>query len=277
LTYTLTQAGFSIPPGVLAGIVVVLCIPSNFPHQGHPGYRTRNVTAIISKATFGRVDFLGAGILLAATLLFVAALEEAGKTYPWRSAFVISLLTISGILWIVFLAWERRLTRDTTAQEPVFPWRFVQSWVWIGMILYVHITCLSMPQSKMSCCRNALFLGAPWFVAIFQLPQKLQIVNGVSPLQAGIRLMPFTFAAPVGSMVSALIAGKMKIPPIYIVLFASVLQVIGFSLLSTLPASSELLPAQSGYEVIAGFGSGINISLLMLMTPFSVKSKDKGQ
>lgn len=89
--------------------------------------------------------------------------------------------------------------------------------------------------------------------------------------------MPFTFAAPLGSMASAIVASKMQVPPIYLVIFASVLQIIGFALLSTLPASSELIPAQYGYEVIAGFGCGINISLLMLMAPFSVTDQDKGK
>ena len=89
--------------------------------------------------------------------------------------------------------------------------------------------------------------------------------------------MPFTFAAPLGSMLSALIAGKFKVPPLYIVIVASILQVIGFVLLSTLPASAKLIPAQYGYEIIAGFGCGINISLLVLMTPFSVEEQDNGE
>lgn len=89
--------------------------------------------------------------------------------------------------------------------------------------------------------------------------------------------MPFTFAAPVGSVVSAIVAKKARIPPIYIVIFASTLQVIGFALLSTLPATTKLVARQYGYEIIAGFGCGINISLLVLMVPFSVKSLDKGE
>lgn len=89
--------------------------------------------------------------------------------------------------------------------------------------------------------------------------------------------MPFTFAAPIGSIIAAVIAGKLKVPPIYIVIFASMLQVIGFVLLSTLPASPRLVAAQYGYEVIAGFGCGINISTLVLMTPFSVQKRDNGE
>lgn len=77
-------------------------------------------------------------MLLGATVFFVAALENAGSRYPWKSAFVISLLVISGILWITFLAWERKVTLAAKAREPVFPWRFVQSHVWVGMLLYAR-------------------------------------------------------------------------------------------------------------------------------------------
>ncbi len=124
--------------------------------------------------------------------------------------------------------------------------------------------------------RNAFFLGAPFNVIIFSLPQRFQIVNSTSPLGAGIRLLPFTCATPVGSIVSSMVAGKMKIPPIYLVVTASCLQIVGFSLLSTLPVVKYIPRAQYGYEVIAGFGVGINISTLVLMTPASVQKRDQG-
>lgn len=124
--------------------------------------------------------------------------------------------------------------------------------------------------------RNALFLGGPFFVAIFQLPQRSQIVANVSPLIAGVRLLPFTVSAPLGSIMASIVAGKAKVPPIYLVIGASSLQVIGLALLSTLPITNRTSQAQYGYEVIAGFGCGVNISTLMLMTPFSVEKKDQG-
>ena len=182
-----------------------------------------------SKATLDRVDFPGAFLLLVATVFLVAALEEAGDPFPWKSAFVVTLLTISGIAWMAFLLWERRVTPLDDPREPVFPWQFVQSRVWIGMLL------------------NALFLGAPWFVAIFQLLQRLEVVNGASSLEAGLRFIPFTLAAPLGSVVAPAIAQKGTIPPIYLVVFASIIQVVGFILLSTLSSSSSVAPAQYGY------------------------------
>lgn len=111
---------------------------------------------------------------------------------------------------------------------------------------------------------------------MFQLPQRLQIVNGLSPIEAGVRFIPFSLAAPFGSVVTAMLAKSAKIPIVYMILFAAVLQVVGFSLLSTLPTTHAVTRAQYGYQVIAGFGCGINISLLVLITPFCVQERDKG-
>ena len=118
-------------------IVLILMIPANFPYHNQSSYRAPKISQILSKSSLRRVDFLGAALLLTATLLVITAVEEAGVRFPWRSPFVIILLTVSGLLWITFLGWEFRVTRAETVQEPVFPWRLVQSRIWIGMLLYV--------------------------------------------------------------------------------------------------------------------------------------------
>lgn len=111
---------------------------------------------------------------------------------------------------------------------------------------------------------------------MFQLPQEYQIVKGLSPLQAGVRFIPFTLAAPLGSVVAPTIGKVFKVPLVYLVLVASIIQVIGYALFTTLPASSTIQAAQYGYQIIAGFGCGINITLLILMTPYAVEDRDKG-
>ena len=125
--------------------------------------------------------------------------------------------------------------------------------------------------------RNAVFLGGPWFVSVFQLPQKFQFVHGSSGVRAGIQTMPFTFAAPVGSVFSSLVAGKLRVPVVYLVIFAGLLQTTGFALLASLPESSHVYARAYGYQIIAGFGCGINISTLLLIVPFVVEDRDKGE
>lgn len=90
--------------------------------------------------------------------------------------------------------------------------------------------------------------------------------------------MPFTFAAPFGSLTGSSLANKLKLPVVFIVLISAVLQTIGFALLATIPDSSHSIPARIyGFQIIAGFGCGINISTLILIIPFVVENRDKGK
>ena len=117
--------------------------------------------------------------------------------------------------------------------------------------------------------------GAPFTVAVIQIPLKAQAVYGVSPLDAGIRLLPFALLSPIGSGFAAGLAGKAKIPPVYLLLGGSIVQIVGFTLLSLPSSSSGVGAAQYGYEAIAGFSVGVNIACLVLMTPFAVEARDK--
>lgn len=118
-------------------------------------------------------------------------------------------------------------------------------------------------------------VGAPFTVAIIQIPLRFQTVNSVSALGAGVRLLPFALASPIGSVLAAGIAGKAKIPPIYFIFLGAILQIVGFSLLSTAPTTTKINPAQYGFQVIAGFGCGVSLASLIVMTPFAIEKHDK--
>lgn len=128
----------SIPPAALAGVILILVLPDRFPNHHVPrDERTRFSLQKSIREAFLKVDMLGSNMLLVATVCLVAALEEANQEYEWRSPFTIVMLVISGVTWVVFLAWERRVTLASSQVEPVFPWRFVHNRVWLGMLLYV--------------------------------------------------------------------------------------------------------------------------------------------
>lgn len=128
-----------MPGAALAAIIIVFAMPNGFPHHGVQRGKGLRSTRWSGGKVFQRLDLVGAILLLIATLFLVTALEEADVNYPWKSAFVITLLTISGLCWIAFLIWSRRITlKQRSLREPVFPWRFVQNRVMVGMLLYVH-------------------------------------------------------------------------------------------------------------------------------------------
>lgn len=112
---------------------------------------------------------------------------------------------------------------------------------------------------------------------MFILPQRFQIVYGASGLDAGVRLIPFTVAIPLGSIFASGLAGRAKVPPLYLLLLGSVLQVLGFVLIGTIPSTLDVPSRIYGFQVLAGWGCGINFSLLFILIPFVNEKRDNGE
>lgn len=76
-------------------------------------------------------------------------------------------------------------------------------------------------------------------------------------------------------MITAGVAARAKIPPIYLMLVGSAVQVVGFTLLSTVPAITRISNAQYGYEAIAGFAVGSSLCCFIIMMSFAVEERDQ--
>jgi hypothetical protein len=128
----------SVPAGVFTIIILMFSMPARFPYFkdplrmfGSPGGKAA------SKFTFefARLDILGAGLLLGATLLLSTGLLEGGVQFAWLSTALISIFAVAGVLWILFFCWEKIVTSDKWHQEPVFPWRFITNRVVLSVLL----------------------------------------------------------------------------------------------------------------------------------------------
>ncbi|KAI3321485.1 hypothetical protein HD806DRAFT_523965 [Xylariaceae sp. AK1471] len=104
---------------------------------------------------------------------------------------------------------------------------------------------------------------------------RFQLVYGTTGLNAGARLIPFTITIPFGAILESTLAGKLKVPALYIVIGGFLLQVIGFSLLGTLPSTLDIPPRIYGGEFISDLGGGFNFALLFVMIPFVNESRDR--
>lgn len=124
-----------MPIGAFAFVLAIVGIPNGFPYQNQPSRQPPKFRDVISKTTLDRLDIPGAVLLVLATLSLTAGFEEAGSQFPWKSAYVISLLTISGVLWILLIAWERYVTLNSSIREPVLPWTFLTNRIMVGVLL----------------------------------------------------------------------------------------------------------------------------------------------
>ena len=127
----------SIPGGAACVIALLITLPNNFPNHGQKTPIHFNLRASLSRkrSQLGRVDYLGVILILAATVLSITALEEAGKKFSWDSPFIIVICICAGLAWMLFFFWSWLITSDTAHREPVFPWRFMQSRRRFGLLL----------------------------------------------------------------------------------------------------------------------------------------------
>lgn len=121
--------------GVLTIILLLAAVPAHFPHQGDLDYKAPTWRQKLSRHSLARLDIPGCLLILAATMLIVAVLLEGGISIAWDSASAIVLFTVSGILWILFLANEWFFTKRDRALEPIFPWRFFKNRPWMGTLM----------------------------------------------------------------------------------------------------------------------------------------------
>lgn len=129
----------------------------------------------------------------------------------------------------------------------MFPWVWIRDRPWLGM-LFSNFLC-----------------GAPFNVVVVFIPQRLQIVSGLSALSAGVRLLPYTFSAAIGAAFS-MVASKHKIPVVHVLLFNAILQTVGMTLLSTLPNTADFPSRGYAYMVISGIGMGGSFGMMQLAT-----------
>jgi EmrB/QacA subfamily drug resistance transporter len=113
------------------------------------------------------LDFGGLALITGAAFGVVWGLVR-GNPAGWGSLEVVGALALGALLTIAFVAWELR------SAEPMLPMRFFRSRAFSVGNASIFLTLASL------------------FAAVFFLAQFLQTGLGYSPLDAGLRLIPWT-------------------------------------------------------------------------------------
>ena len=196
------------------------------------------------------IDWLGAGLLVAAVSSILLYTAWAGPEHGWADRLSISLLGGGLALAVVFILVERR------ASEPILP--------------------MELFNNSVFSITNALGMvfGIAMFGAIIFVPLYLQIVMGMTPTKSGLGMVPmvagmFSASIPAGHYVTR--TGRYRMFPII-----STIVVSGaLLLLSTLDADSSYLQVGIGMFVL-GFGLGLTMQLLTLIVQNSVDVRHMG-
>jgi EmrB/QacA subfamily drug resistance transporter len=198
----------------------------------------------------GRLDL--PGLALVSTGLFgIVWGVVRGNAQGWASGEILTALVAGAILTAAFVLWELRV------RSPMLPMRFFRS------------------RGFAAANGASLFMFFGMFGSIFLLTQFLQTVQGLSPLDSGLRILPWTampiLVAPIAGALSDRIGGR----PLMAAGLA--LQAAGLGWLAAVsdPAVDylTLVPA----FVVAGIGMGLFFAPVANVVLSAVRPREEGQ
>jgi len=203
-----------------------------------------------SKGPNRSLDLPGLGLVSAGLLGIVWGLIR-GNEHGWTSLGVVGPIITGIVLLGAFVLWERR------TPEPMVPLRFFRNRAFSA----ANVTSLLMSFGM--------------FGAIFLLAQFFQVVQGYSPLEAGIRTLPWTampiLVAPIAGMLSDRVGAR----PLLVAgmaLMAFGLAWIAF-VTSPMVPYAQLVPA----FVLAGVGMSLYFAPVANLVLSTVARKEEGK
>lgn len=120
------------------------------------------------------------------------------------------------------------------------------------------------------------FFCSVLYVVVVNLPQRFQVVNSLSPLDTGVRLLALTLSLPVGNIWTVLLIQKLRVPPFILMIAGGALQLLALGLLFSVSTDLAVPSALYGYEVILGIGVGATIGSVVLMATLIFEQRDMG-
>jgi EmrB/QacA subfamily drug resistance transporter len=203
-----------------------------------------------SHGPYDRLDSPGLGIASAGLFGIVWGLVR-GNQVGWGSTEIVGALLAGAALLVAFVAWELRAT------APMLPMRFFRN----RTFTLTNVASLLM------------FFGM--FGSIFLLAQFFQTVQGYSPLQAGLRILPWTampiFVAPIAGALSDRIGGH-RIMGVGLTLQAIGLGWIAAVSTPTVPYADLVTPF-----VLSGIGMALFFAPVANVVLAAVRPEEEGQ
>jgi DNA-binding MarR family transcriptional regulator len=211
------------------------------------------LAAVLPRTTVvGRpsIDVAGITLLGAAATCVVLVTSFAGSLWAWTSPQTLGLIAASIVTTVGFVAAERR------AQEPVLPLRL------FGQRVFAMASVIGF------------VVGFAMFGAITYLPLFLQRVQGVSPTESGLRLLPLMAGLLLTSMGSGMVitrTGRYKLFPI----LGCAGFTVGLYLLSRMGTTTGVV-YESMSMFVLGIGLGMVMQVLVLAVQNAVDYRDLG-
>jgi predicted MFS family arabinose efflux permease len=101
--------------------------------------------------------------------------------------------------------------------------------------------------------------------------------NGLSPFDAAARLLVFGAPVVVGSGLTGILLGRLKLRPVLVIAAGAALQLIGAALLARSSLEYHVHASQYAYQVLIGLGLGLVMPALIYLLPYTMEKQDLGE
>jgi EmrB/QacA subfamily drug resistance transporter len=190
-------------------------------------------------AELKKVDYIGSSILTASVIMILVALSTGGAPQPWSHPSVMVLLVLGAIGLIVFVFWER----SAYCEYPIMPPK-----VFSNRTTNIAFTLTTIH-------------GFVTYGFQFYLPPFFQAVQGASPTNSGLEVLPTTLIVVVLAAVGGpLLSYWGRYKPMHIIGFA--LMTLGLGLCTMLNSKTPVV-AWFFFQLIAASGVGIVVSTML--------------
>lgn len=197
-----------------------------------------------------RIDWFGA-ITLSTGIIPLLLVAERGLQWGWTSAYAITCYVVSMIGFLLFARIELKM-----GDEALIPLRLFKDKTFSIMTTVGIISGMAM------------------FGGLAILPLFLQIVNGATPAEAGIQLLPVTLGIMIGSITSGQTisrTGRYKLLPV----FGSILITISLAWMTQLKVDTPYVTI-AFMSLLFGFGLGGLLQPTIIAVQNAVSPRDIG-
>ncbi|PKX89365.1 MDR family MFS transporter [Aspergillus novofumigatus IBT 16806] len=178
-----------------------------------------------------QLNGLGILAIIPGIVCLCLALQWGGTKYAWSEGRIVALLVLAFVFLIAFVLIQVWKPEQAMLPPHVFLQRTIASGFWA------------------SCC-----LGAHVILFVYYLPIWFQVIDGVSAVESGIRLLPMLLPLVVASILTGQLVSRIGYYTPFLML-GIVLSTIGAGLLTTLGVHTPK-GKWIGFHVLYGYGLG---------------------
>ena len=197
-----------------------------------------------------RIDYLGAAMIVASVTAILLYTAWAGNEFGWTDPFSLALL-IGGVVLAGVFVWV-----ESRAEEPIIPLRLFKNRVYSPTVAFTAL------------------LGVAMFGGIIFLPVYFQVVQGMTPTESGLALLPMMaglFTTSIGSGQLMTRTGRYKAFPI----LGAAIVTVAYLLLQTLDAGTPYWQVAL-FIFVLGAGLGFTMQVVVTVVQNAVERRDMG-